>query len=240
MRILVLEDEARILVLPLARARSGGLHGRRAPDGRNGLALALDGVVGSPRPRPAAARPERPRGARGRCARATRAAGADPLRPHRICRRSCWASSSARGLHAQAVLARRAARPRPRAAAPGGALATTATSPGRRLALDLARRQARIGDRSCDLSDREFRLLHHLAAPRGRGDQPRAAARRCLGLRLRSAARTSSRSAFGACGKKLGPDAPIETVRNAGYRLAARRSPSRSPGPRSRPRTTPP
>ena len=35
--------------------------------------------------------------------------------------------------------------------------------------LDLARRQARVGDAVADLSDREFRLLHHLADAPGRG-----------------------------------------------------------------------
>ena len=38
---------------------------------------------------------------------------------------------------------------------------------GGRLVLDLARRQARLDDVVCDLSDREFRLLHHLVLHAG-------------------------------------------------------------------------
>jgi DNA-binding response OmpR family regulator len=88
------------------------------------------------------------------------------------------------------------------------------------VALDLARRQARIGDAACELSDREFRVLHHLllhagevisrerllAEVWGYGFDPRSnVVEVCVG-RLR---------------KKLGPEAPIQTVRHAGYRLAA-------------------
>jgi DNA-binding response OmpR family regulator len=89
-----------------------------------------------------------------------------------------------------------------------------------RVALDLARRQARVGELVTDLSDREFRLLHHmllhageivsrerlLAEVWGYGFDPGSNVVDVCVRRLR---------------KKLGPDAPIETVRNAGYRLAA-------------------
>jgi two-component system, OmpR family, copper resistance phosphate regulon response regulator CusR len=89
-----------------------------------------------------------------------------------------------------------------------------------RVALDLARRQARIGELVTDLSDREFRLLHHmllhvgevvsrerlLAEVWGYGFDPGSNVVDVCVRRLR---------------KKLGPEAPIETVRNAGYRLAA-------------------
>jgi len=89
-----------------------------------------------------------------------------------------------------------------------------------RVALDLARRQARVGELVTDLSDREFRLLHHmlihageivsrerlLAEVWGYGFDPGSNVVDVCVRRLR---------------KKLGPEAPIETVRNAGYRLAA-------------------
>ena len=86
--------------------------------------------------------------------------------------------------------------------------------------LDLARRQARIGDAVTDLSDREFRLLHHLllhvgevisrerllADVWGYGFDPGSNVVDVCVRRLR---------------QKLGPDAHIETIRHAGYRLAA-------------------
>jgi len=89
-----------------------------------------------------------------------------------------------------------------------------------RLALDLARRQARVGDTVADLSDREFRLLHFLmehvgevvsrerllAEVWGYDFDPRSNVVDVCVRRLR---------------RRLGPDAPIETVRNAGYRAAA-------------------
>ena len=88
------------------------------------------------------------------------------------------------------------------------------------VALDLARRQARIGARLIDLSDREFRLLHHLiqhagevvsresilSAVWGYYFDPRSNVVDVCVRRLRS---------------KLGEEAPIETVRHAGYRLTA-------------------
>ena len=89
-----------------------------------------------------------------------------------------------------------------------------------RLVLDLARRQARVGEDVADLSDREFRLLHFLmqhvgevisrerllAEVWGYDFDPRSNVVDVCVRRLR---------------RRLGPDAPIETVRNAGYRAAA-------------------
>jgi DNA-binding response OmpR family regulator len=88
------------------------------------------------------------------------------------------------------------------------------------LELDLARRQARVGPDAIDLSDREFRLLHHLvkhagevvtrdsilSAVWGYHFDPRSNVVDVCVRRLR---------------KKLGDEAPIETVRHAGYRLTA-------------------
>jgi two-component system copper resistance phosphate regulon response regulator CusR len=86
------------------------------------------------------------------------------------------------------------------------------------LVLDLSRRQARIGPDSVDLSDREFRLLHHLvkhagevvtrdsilSAVWGYHFDPRSNVVDVCMRRLR---------------RKLGGEAPIETVRHAGYRI---------------------
>jgi DNA-binding response OmpR family regulator len=88
------------------------------------------------------------------------------------------------------------------------------------LVLDLARRQARVGETVADLSDREFRLLHFLMHHVGQvisrerllsevwgyDFDPRSNVVDVCVRRLR---------------RRLGPDAPIETVRNAGYRAAA-------------------
>ncbi len=89
-----------------------------------------------------------------------------------------------------------------------------------RLALDISRREARVGDRVVSLTDREFRLLHFLmlhpgevisrerllSAVWGFDFDPRSNVVDVCVRRLR---------------RQLGPDAPIETVRNAGYRAAA-------------------
>ncbi len=86
------------------------------------------------------------------------------------------------------------------------------------LVLDVARRQARIGECEIDLSDREFRLLHHLVKHAGEvvtrdsvlsvvwgyHFDPRSNVVDVCVRRLR---------------RKLGDEAPIETVRHAGYRL---------------------
>ncbi|MEA2432427.1 MAG: hypothetical protein QOI19_2900 [Thermoleophilaceae bacterium] len=88
------------------------------------------------------------------------------------------------------------------------------------VALDLARRQAHVGSRAAELSDREFRVLHHLiehagevvsresilSAVWGYYFDPRSNVVDVCVRRLR---------------RKLGDDAPIETVRHAGYRIGA-------------------
>jgi len=88
------------------------------------------------------------------------------------------------------------------------------------IVLDLARRQASLDGVSVALSDREFRLLHRLiqhpgevvsrerllADVWGYHFDPRSNVVEVCMRRLR---------------KKLGPTTPIETVRNAGYRLSA-------------------
>ena len=89
-----------------------------------------------------------------------------------------------------------------------------------RLVLDVAGRKARVGATTADLSDREFHLLSFLmrhggqvisrqrllAEVWGYDFDPRSNVVDVCVRRLR---------------RRLGPDAPIETVRNAGYRAAA-------------------
>jgi DNA-binding response OmpR family regulator len=88
------------------------------------------------------------------------------------------------------------------------------------LELDVARRRANMGERTVDLSDREFRLLHFLMTHDGQvvsrerllsevwgyDFDPRSNVVDVCVRRLR---------------RRLGPEAPIETVRNVGYRAAA-------------------
>ncbi len=88
------------------------------------------------------------------------------------------------------------------------------------LELNLASRQAHVGDTTADLSDREFRLLHFLMQHVGQvisrerllsevwgyDFDPRSNVVDVCVRRLR---------------RRLGPGAPIETIRNAGYRAAA-------------------
>ena len=86
--------------------------------------------------------------------------------------------------------------------------------------LDLARRQARVGEVVTDLSDREFRLLHHLLLHAGE-----VISRERLLAEVWGYAFDPGSNVVDVCvrrlRRKLGADAPIETVRNAGYRLAA-------------------
>lgn len=86
--------------------------------------------------------------------------------------------------------------------------------------LDLARRQARVGELATDLSDREFRLLHHLLLHAGE-----VISRERLLAEVWGYGFDPGSNVVDVCVRrlrqKLGPDAPIETIRHAGYRLAA-------------------
>jgi two-component system, OmpR family, copper resistance phosphate regulon response regulator CusR len=88
-----------------------------------------------------------------------------------------------------------------------------------RLKLDLARRRAESGDSATDLSDREFRLLYHLASHRGE-----VVSRERLLSDVWGYSFDPGSNVVDVCvrrlRKKLGPTWPIETVRHAGYRLA--------------------
>jgi two-component system, OmpR family, copper resistance phosphate regulon response regulator CusR len=86
------------------------------------------------------------------------------------------------------------------------------------LVLDLARRQARIGPDAIDLSDREFRLLHHLVKHVGEvvtRDSILSAVWDCHFDPRSNVVDVCMRRLR----RKLGGQAPIETVRHAGYRL---------------------
>ena len=91
---------------------------------------------------------------------------------------------------------------------------------GGSVVLDVARRQARVGERSSDLSDREFRLLHHLLVHAGE-----VVSRERLLAEVWGYDFDPGSNVVDVCVRrlrqKLGPEAAIETVRHAGYRLAA-------------------
>jgi two-component system copper resistance phosphate regulon response regulator CusR len=88
------------------------------------------------------------------------------------------------------------------------------------LTLDLARRQARLGDVVAELSDREFRLLHHLVRHQGEVVSRERLLSDVWGYHF-----DPRSNVVDVCVRrlrqKLGADAPIETVRHGGYRLSA-------------------
>jgi DNA-binding response OmpR family regulator len=88
------------------------------------------------------------------------------------------------------------------------------------LVLDLTRRQARMGDLVTDLSDREFRLLHQLLLHAGE-----VISRERLLAEVWGYSFDPGSNVVDVCvrrlRRKLGPDAPIETIRHAGYRLVS-------------------
>jgi DNA-binding response OmpR family regulator len=86
------------------------------------------------------------------------------------------------------------------------------------LALDVARRQAQLGDQVVDLSDREFKVLHRLLECVGEVVSRERLLSEVWGYHF-----DPHSNVVDVCirrlRKKLGPDSPIETVRHAGYRL---------------------
>lgn len=88
------------------------------------------------------------------------------------------------------------------------------------LVLDLTRRTARLNGRTVDLSDREFRLLYHLASHPGE-----VVSRERLLSEVWGYSFDPGSNVVDVCvrrlRKKLGSTRAIETVRNAGYRVAA-------------------
>jgi two-component system copper resistance phosphate regulon response regulator CusR len=88
------------------------------------------------------------------------------------------------------------------------------------LTLDLARRQARLGDSVADLSDREFRLLHHLVLHEGEVVSRERLLADVWGYHFDPRSNVVD-VCIRRLRRKLGSDAPIETVRHGGYRLSA-------------------
>lgn len=88
------------------------------------------------------------------------------------------------------------------------------------LSLDVARRQARVGAIVADLPDREFRLLQFLVLHAGEVISRERLLSEVWGFDF-----DPRSNVVDVCVRRLrrqlGPDAPIETVRNAGYRAAA-------------------
>jgi two-component system, OmpR family, copper resistance phosphate regulon response regulator CusR len=86
--------------------------------------------------------------------------------------------------------------------------------------LDLARRRAQVEDRIVDLSDREFRLLYHLVSHPGE-----VVSRERLLSEVWGYSFDPGSNVVDVCvrrlRKKLGCSEAIETVRNVGYRVAA-------------------
>jgi DNA-binding response OmpR family regulator len=86
--------------------------------------------------------------------------------------------------------------------------------------LDLAARQARLGNRAVDLSDREFKLLRRLLECAGEVVSRERLLSEVWGYHF-----DPRSNVVDVCvrrlRKKLGPGSPIETVRHAGYRLPA-------------------
>jgi DNA-binding response OmpR family regulator len=89
-----------------------------------------------------------------------------------------------------------------------------------RLELDLARRQARVGGLVADLSQREFGLILELARHPGEVLSRERLLAQVWGYQFDPGSNVVD-VCIRRLRKKLGSDAPIETVRHAGYRLAA-------------------
>jgi DNA-binding response OmpR family regulator len=87
-----------------------------------------------------------------------------------------------------------------------------------RLELDLARRQVRTGDEVTDLSDREFRLLRELALHAGEVISRERLLAQVWGYHFDPRSNVVEVS-MRRLRNKLGDHVAIETVRHAGYRL---------------------
>jgi DNA-binding response OmpR family regulator len=88
------------------------------------------------------------------------------------------------------------------------------------LVLDLARREARLGPITAQLSDREFRVLHHLLEHPGEVVSRERLLSEVWGYHFDPGSNVVD-VCIRRLRKKLGTGAPIETVRYAGYRLTA-------------------
>ena len=89
-----------------------------------------------------------------------------------------------------------------------------------RLELDLARREARVGDTVAQLADREFRVLQFLMMNVGQVISRQRLLSEVWGYDFDPRSNVVD-VCIRRLRQRLGPEAPIETVRNAGYRAAA-------------------
>jgi two-component system copper resistance phosphate regulon response regulator CusR len=88
------------------------------------------------------------------------------------------------------------------------------------LSLDVARRQAKLGDVVAALSDREFRLLHHLVLHEGEVVSRERLLADVWGYHFDPRSNVVD-VCIRRLRQKLGAEAPIETIRHGGYRLTA-------------------
>jgi two-component system, OmpR family, copper resistance phosphate regulon response regulator CusR len=89
-----------------------------------------------------------------------------------------------------------------------------------KLSLDLARRQASLSGTVVDLSDREFNLLRRLLESPGEVVSRERLLSEVWGYHFDPCSNVVD-VCVRRLRKKLGPSAPIETVRHAGYRVSA-------------------
>jgi DNA-binding response OmpR family regulator len=89
-----------------------------------------------------------------------------------------------------------------------------------RIELDVARREARVDGDAFHLTEREFRVLHRLAAEPGVVVSRERLLSEVWGYHFDPGSNVVD-VCIRRLRKKLGAQAPIETVRHAGYRLAA-------------------
>jgi DNA-binding response OmpR family regulator len=88
------------------------------------------------------------------------------------------------------------------------------------LALDLTRREVQRDGTTVQLSDREFRVLHHLLEHQGEVISRERLLSEVWGYHFNPGSNVVD-VCIRRLRKKLGSDAPIETVRHAGYRVTA-------------------
>jgi two-component system copper resistance phosphate regulon response regulator CusR len=89
-----------------------------------------------------------------------------------------------------------------------------------KLSLDLTRREVRLGELIADLSDREFRLLHHLVRHQGEVVSRERLLSDVWGYHFDPRSNVVD-VCIRRLRQKLGSENPIETVRHGGYRLTA-------------------
>jgi DNA-binding response OmpR family regulator len=88
------------------------------------------------------------------------------------------------------------------------------------MVLDVTRREVRFRDAAIVLSEREFRLLHMLVEHAGEVVTRESLLETVWGYTFDPGSNVVE-VCIRRVRRKLGPEAPIETVHHAGYRLAA-------------------